>query len=94
MRIAEVIGTVTLCRAHPSVTGMRWIIGVPMSASAIKNNLPGDGEDQVIMDELGVGNGQLIGFSEGAEAAAPFSPKKKPVDAYCAIILDRLVVTS
>ena len=31
-----------------------------------------------------------IGFSEGGEAAAPFHPEKKPVDAYCACILDQL----
>lgn len=92
MRIAEVIGTVTLCRAHPSVTGFRWVIGVPLSAQAIKEGLPADGEDQIIMDQLGVGIGQRIGFSEGAEAAAPFAPEKKPVDAYCSLILDRLVV--
>lgn len=92
MRIAEVIGTVTLCRAHPSITGMRWVIGVPLSLKALQENLSPDGEDQVIMDQLGVGLGQRIGFSEGAEAAAPFSPEKKPVDAYCSLILDRVVV--
>lgn len=91
MRIAEVIGTVTLNRAHPSIKGFRWIIGVPLSLQAIANNGPGDGEDQVIFDDLGVGMGQRIGFSEGAEAAAPFSPEKKPVDAYCSLILDQLV---
>lgn len=92
MRIAEIIGTVTLSQAHPSVTGFRWVIGVPLSLKALKENLPPDGEDQIILDQLGVGNGQRIGFSEGAEAAAPFSPEKKPVDAYCSLILDHVVV--
>ena len=40
---------------------------------------------------LGAGSGSRIGFSEGAEAAAPFHPKKKPVDAYCACILDQIM---
>ena len=31
MRIAEIIGTVTLSRIHPSLIGGRWLIGVPFS---------------------------------------------------------------
>ena len=46
----------------------------------------------MIYDDLGAGVGGRIGFSEGGEAAAPFHPKKKPVDAYCACILDQVVV--
>jgi ethanolamine utilization protein EutN len=90
MRIAEVIGTVTLNRGHPSVTAFRWIIGIPFSLKALRDNLPPDGEDVVIFDNLGSGIGARIGFSEGGEAAAPFYPKKVPVDAYCACILDRV----
>jgi microcompartment protein CcmK/EutM len=93
MRIAEVIGTVTLSRAHPTLTGAGWLIGVPFSLKALQSGAP-DGEDLVIFDELGAGGGSRIGFSEGAEAAAPFHPKKKPVDAYCACILDQIVVSA
>jgi ethanolamine utilization protein EutN len=92
MRIAEVIGTVTLSRAHPSLTGFRWVIGVPLSLKAVREGARGDGEDVVIFDNLGAGHGSLIGFSEGVEAAAPFHPEKKPVDAYCACILDHVSV--
>jgi microcompartment protein CcmK/EutM len=88
MRIAEVIGTVTLSRCHPSVTGLRWIVGVPFSLEALKVHGPADGEDVVIADVLGAGHGHQIGFTEGGEAAVPFLPDKKPVDAYCACILD------
>jgi len=90
MRIAEVIGTVTLSRCHPSVTGFRWIIGIPFSLRALKEELRPDGEDLVIFDDLGAGRGHRIGFSEGGEAAVPFSPERKPVDAYCACILDQV----
>jgi ethanolamine utilization protein EutN len=93
MRIAEVIGTVTLSRAHPSMTGARWVIGVPFSLPALKRDGPGDGEDLVIFDNLGCGIRSRIGFTEGAEAAAPFYPEKKPVDAFCACLLDRVVVS-
>ena len=92
MRIAEVIGTVTLSRFHPSLAGARWVIGVPYSLKALRAGGPPDGEDVVIFDHLGAGNGNQVGVSEGAEAAAPFYPEKKPVDAYCACILDQVVV--
>ena len=91
MRIAEVIGTVTLSRLHPLLQGYRWVIGVPFSLDALRCGEP-DGEDFVILDELGAGMGQRIGVSEGAEAAQPFYPVKKPVDAYCACVLDTVVV--
>jgi microcompartment protein CcmK/EutM len=91
MRIAEVIGTVTLSRCHPSLKGFRWIIGVPYSLNGLREQRP-DGEDLVIYDDLGAGFGSQIGFSEGGEAAQPFQPEKKPVDAYCACILDQLTV--
>ena len=92
MRIAEVIGNVTLSRVYPSMTGARWIIGVPYSLTALRQDSAPDGEDVVIYDNLGAGAGVRIGFSEGAEAAAPFHPEKKPIDAYCACILDTVVV--
>jgi ethanolamine utilization protein EutN len=93
MRIAEVIGTVTLSRAHPTLVGKRWIVGVPFSLKALKESTPPEGEDLVILDELGAGIGQQFAFSEGAEAAAPFSPDKKPVDAYCACLLDQIAIS-
>ncbi len=92
MRIAEVIGTVTLSRVHPSLAGARWVVGVPYSLKALRAGGAPDGEDVVIFDHLGAGNGSQVGFSEGAEAAAPFHPEKKPIDAYCACILDQVVV--
>jgi len=90
MRIAEIIGTVTLSRVHPALVGFRWVIGVPFSLETLQKNRGPDGEDLVIFDNLGAGAGSRIGFSEGGEAAAPFHPEKKPVDAYCACILDQL----
>ncbi len=92
MRIAEIIGTVTLSRCHPALVGARWLIGVPFSLQALRRGAP-DGEDVVIYDELGAGGGARIGFSEGAEEEATFHPKRKPVDAYCACVLDKIVVS-
>ena len=92
MRIVEVIGTVTLSRCHPSLQGARWVIGVPYSLKALRKGAAPDGEDLVIYDDLGAGSGHRIGISEGAEAAQPFLPTRKPIDAYCACLLDQVVV--
>jgi ethanolamine utilization protein EutN len=88
MRIGEVVGTVTLSRWHPSLAGARWIIAVPTSWSALYADAPADGEDLVVYDAHGAGLGSRVGVSEGAEAAMPFRPLKKPVDAYTACLLD------
>ncbi len=92
MRIASVIGTVTLSRMHPVLANARWIIGVPYSLKALGEQGPPDGEDLVIYDQLGAGYGNQIGVSEGGEAAAPFLPERRPVDAYCACILDHVEI--
>ncbi len=93
MRIAKVIGTVTLNRMHPSFSGARLKMVVPMSL----DNLVVDSEPQadplVAWDEMGAGLGTRIALSEGGEAAQPFAPEKKPVDAYSAAILDAVNVT-
>ncbi len=45
-------------------------------------------EALVVYDELGAGVGSRIAVSEGGEAAQPFQPDMKPIDAYNAAILD------
>lgn len=50
------------------------------------------GTEVVVYDELSAGLGEWIAFSEGAEAAMPFYPEKKPVDAYAAAILDTVEI--
>lgn len=61
-----------------------------MPRAALEGDSPVRGEEVVVYDELGAGPGSLIGLSEGAEAANPFQPKKVPIDAYCACLLDRI----
>lgn len=87
MRIAQVIGTVSLSRCHPAFKGATWKLVHPFSLEGMKNNSP-DGEEIVAWDELGTGLGSLVGISEGAEATMPFRPAKKPLDAYCSCILN------
>lgn len=90
MRIAEVIGRVTLSRVHPSLKGGRYIITLPMPTEALLDGSPKRGEEVIAYDNLGAGPGALIGLSEGREAANPFGKTKTPVDAYCACLIDQL----
>lgn len=50
------------------------------------------GEELVVYDDLGATTGSLIAVSEGGEAAQPFLPNYKPVDAYNAAILDQVTL--
>jgi ethanolamine utilization protein EutN len=63
---------------------------VPLSLTALRGDSSVEAEELVVYDELGAGIGSLIAISEGAEAAQPFRPELKPVDAYNAAILDRI----
>ena len=90
MRIAEVIGRVTMSRLHPSLKGGRFVIVLPMTLEALVDDAPGRGEEVIAYDNLGASPGGLIGLSEGREAANPFGKVKTPVDAYCACLLDQL----
>lgn len=92
MRIAEVVGTVTLSRCHPSLSGASLRLAVPMSLSDLRSGTGSVSESIVVIDELGAGCGARIAVSEGAEAAQPFRPAMKPVDAYNAAILDRIEI--
>jgi len=89
MRIANVIGSLTLSRCHPTLIGMRWLIAVPFSQQGLRDG-KADGEDFVLQDDLGPGMDQMIAVSEGVEAQMAFYPNKKPIDASCAAILDQV----
>jgi microcompartment protein CcmK/EutM len=92
MRIAQVIGAVTLNRQHPSFTGASFRLAVPLSLDELAGNSPPSAEAIVVYDALGSGVGDRIAISEGREAAQPFYPEEKAVDAYNAAILDTVVV--
>jgi ethanolamine utilization protein EutN len=93
MRIGKIIGTVTLNRWHPSLGGACYRLAVPLSLAELENDSQPSGEPIVVYDKLGAGLGSRIAISEGGEAAQPFYPDFKPVDAYNAAILDRVSMT-
>ncbi len=95
MRLGQVIGKVTLGLADPALRGARFLLVQPLSreqfAGAPLSPLA-KGATQVVYDELGADLGHLIGYTEGAEAAAPFATSV-PVDAYNAALIDRINYT-
>ena len=92
MRIGEVIGTVTLNRRHPSLTGARIKLVVPLSLDDLTGGGGEPADEIAVFDELGAGVGHRIAISEGREAAVPFYPDVKPIDAYNAAILDNVSI--
>ncbi len=92
MRIATIIGTVTLSRSHPTFRGATLKLAVPLNRDELHAQDPPDRDDLVVYDELSSSIGDRILLSEGAEAAQPFYPELKPVDAYNAGTLDHLQI--
>lgn len=90
MRIAEVIGTVTLSRCHPTFVGGVLKLVTPLTLAELKSGSHGKADTIVAWDAQGSGIGDKIALSEGGEAAQPFRPNDKPVDAYSAAILDQI----
>ena len=93
MRIAKVVGTVTLNRCHPSFNGASLRLIVPLSLAELKGESQPQADEMVAWDDNGAGLGSLIAISEGAEASQPFRPEMKPVDAYASAILDSIDLT-
>jgi ethanolamine utilization protein EutN len=92
MRLAEVIGDVTLSQQHPSLDAAAWRVAIPLSREALAGNATKTAEEFIVYDELGANVGSRIAVSDGAEASAPFHPDQKPIDAYNAAILDTIEI--
>ena len=74
MRISDVIGTVTLNRAHPSMIGASIKLVAPLNWENLAGRWDERLEEIAVYDELGAGEGSRIAISEGREAAS-LSPK-------------------
>ena len=90
MRIAKIIGNVVLSRSHPSFDGANLNLAVPYTLDNLDATSDEEADAVVVWDQLGTNAGTLIGLAEGPEAAQPFRPELKPVDAYVASILDSI----
>ena len=95
MRLGHVIGRVTLSHQDPAYRGGRFLLvqpfAAPQFAGAPMTPLA-PGSSLVVYDNLGAAQGHVIGFTEGAEAAVPFT-QPTPVDAFNAAIIDQIFYT-
>ena len=90
MRIARVIGKLTLNRKMAEVRPANYLLVQPLNRQALAGG-PGSTEELLVMyDDLGARAGDLVGLVEGREAAVPFHPAKAPYDAYNACILEQV----
>jgi microcompartment protein CcmK/EutM len=90
MKIGRIIGSVTLSRCHPTMGAIPFRL-VETVERFDENNQPVFGDEQIVAcDLLGSGVGDLIALAEGPEAAQPFRPDIKPIDASTAAILDTI----
>jgi len=94
MRIAQVIGRVTLSLQDPSYKGGRWLMVNPLDAEQFNGACatPPALSPQfslIAYDNIGAGDGDIVGIVEGAEATAPFD-FPIPIDAITVAIFDSL----
>ena len=100
MRLGQVIGRVTLSQQDPAFNGARFLLVQPLSREQFASPelsrgaaaplVPlAKGNSVVVYDNLGAGVGHIIGFTEGAEATAPFKDPT-PIDAFSAAIVDAI----
>ncbi|HEY4381663.1 MAG TPA: EutN/CcmL family microcompartment protein [Acidobacteriaceae bacterium] len=91
MRLGIVRGHVTLSPAVPELIGKTLVVLEPVTMTNLvaKNGL-GGGKSLVAVDALGAAQGQMVAFTEGAEATNPYWPNRVPIDAYCTLIVDSI----
>jgi ethanolamine utilization protein EutN len=92
MRIGKVIGRICLSASYDTLAGGRFLLVAAQDRFSLSGGARKSSESLVVYDNLGASDGDLIAFSESAEAAAPFLPKRVPTDATNAAILDTAVV--
>jgi microcompartment protein CcmK/EutM len=97
MKLHRVVGSVTLNRCHPSYRGAQLRAIEPLEPSQLwgehESHQAGEPPELLVAwDDLGAGLGSTVAVSDGGEAAQPFRPDLKAVDAYCAAILDTVSI--
>jgi len=93
MRLGIVRGHVVLNPIIPELKGVRLVVVEPLSREDLQAaDGRASGKALVAVDRLGAAVGQMVGVTEGREAANPFWPGRAPVDAYCALIVKHLAL--
>lgn len=88
MRIARVIGKITLNQALPDLVPGSYLLVRPQDRGNLAGATAETAEPLVLYDNMAAREGDMVGLVEGREATAPFYPKKVPFDSYNACILD------
>ena len=90
MKLARTIGSVTLAKSHPAMANaVLRLVEVVDSIDRI-NTQPLGGDMIACWDLCGTGLGDLVALAEGPEAAQPFKPDIKPLDASIVALLDEV----
>ena len=87
MRIARVIGKVTMTVQMPDILPGSYLIVRTCNRRTLQGKDAGNDETLVVYDCLAGREGDLIGLVEGREAGAPFYPRKVPFDCYNGCLL-------
>mgnify|MGYP001562962445 FL=1 len=94
MRIGHVIGKVTMSIQEEAFRGGRWLVINPVDTEDLNSCIEQQPKlstqsSLIVYDNIGAGEGDIIGFVEGAEATAPFDDPT-PIDAISLAIFDTL----
>jgi ethanolamine utilization protein EutN len=92
------MGKLTMSKKLPEMKPGSWLICEALDEAALESPLDFKrqspmGQSLVIFDQLGAGEGDLVAFTEGPEAANPFWPDKLPLAAATTALIDQLTVT-
>lgn len=90
MKIARTIGSVTLSKSHDSMKNAQLRLVEVVDSIERIDTQPLGGDSIVCWDLCGTGLGDLVALAEGPEAAQPFKPDVKPLDASIVALLDRI----
>lgn len=90
MKLARIIGTVTLARSHPAMSGATLRCVELVDSIERVGTQPLGGDTVVAWDLFGGGIGDLVALAEGPESAQPFRPEIKPLDASIVALLDHV----
>ena len=78
MRIGEVIGTVTLSRAHPSLDAASYRLAVPLTLDDLLGKSKLAGEALVVYDDSAAGSAAGSRSAKGARRPSRFIPSGSP----------------
>lgn len=90
MRLAKVIGKVTLNLKTPEILPGNYLLVRTCNRGTLAGRNAGNDETLVLFDDLSAREGDLVGLVEGAEATCPWRPRKVPYDACNACIIERV----